>query len=746
MRGVATSRGAGRSEANGWCVAGARGVALVLVAAAFVGGGCRSNGGEEPATERLPAWCTESPIVVPELLPEPCEDVAESCDAGERWVCGAGCVDRFNRVCNVDPDCEPDEVCRLVEPDDTIGTCLYVGWSPTCCPGGPGCDDDADEAELVLRAGFAAVDITPRGWEVPRPGFVSGSTFTGRIDDPATFCDCGSDGICPPGEEYEDCPSFGAVYPGPDADGTEGDGRMQSMWIAGFGNGRPAELCGEDELGDDCVGPDCCVSPLAHDPIWARAMVLDRGATRVAFVVLDVVGYFHDEIMVIREALPESLGIDYLLISSTHTHEAPDTMGQWGPGSPAPQVTGFTPYWRDEIRQHVTDAISQAVAALEPVDVHVADVDTGAEGLAYRDSRDPFVMDDRLTIAAFVREGSAPGDPGATLGTLINWHNHPEVLWSRNTRITSDFPHYVREYVEQGLPEVALEGGGTAPAIPGLGGVAIYVTGIVGGLTTPGGVSAIDRAGVEHSGDTFAKADAVGQRLAEFALVALAEQGERLEEDLLVRSRTFLLPVRNTLLILAVKSFGALDRRVFNNRARDPASGRRPPMVRTAVTRISLGELTIQSIPGEIFPELVVGFNEGNAVSNPVLGDPYNRACGADGLPATGGDQPCIVSPSNEYPPPLDDAPQDRFLRATLPGRYHIYAGLGDDELGYLVPSYDYVVLPLPLAYLNAAPGSHYEETNSIADVVDELLEHIFALYEGELTEPTPSEDTGAQP
>ncbi len=41
---------------------------------------------------------------------------------------------------------------------------------------------------------------------------------------------------------------------------------------------------------------------------------------------LDVVGFFYDDIVRIRDMVSD-LDVDYVLVASTHTHEGPDTMG-----------------------------------------------------------------------------------------------------------------------------------------------------------------------------------------------------------------------------------------------------------------------------------------------------------------------------------------------------------------------------------------------------------------------------------
>ncbi len=59
--------------------------------------------------------------------------------------------------------------------------------------------------------------------------------------------------------------------------------------------------------------------------------------------------------------------------------------------------------------------------------------------LTQRDQRDPIVRNTRIVAAEF-----AAADTGDTISTLVNWHNHPDTLGSRNRLLSSDYPHYLR--------------------------------------------------------------------------------------------------------------------------------------------------------------------------------------------------------------------------------------------------------------------------------------------------------------
>ena len=68
-----------------------------------------------------------------------------------------------------------------------------------------------------------------------------------------------------------------------------------------------------------------------HDRLWARGLVLDSKGVRVAIVAVDLIGYFKNEIDTARALVSPASEIDFVVVSSTHQHEGPDTIGIWGP-------------------------------------------------------------------------------------------------------------------------------------------------------------------------------------------------------------------------------------------------------------------------------------------------------------------------------------------------------------------------------------------------------------------------------
>ena len=510
------------------------------------------------------------------------------------------------------------------------------------CPGDPSgvCDD----AEGTLRAGASAIPITPpcfESWE--------DTNANAEMNSDEAFFDCGCDRLCDGDEGY------------PGKDDGESDGEFQAVWLAGFHNGRPA------------AG--------VHDPLWARAIVFDQGQTRVGVVVLDLVGWFYPEVVATRQLASESgLGIDQLIIASTHNHEGPDTMGLWGEGITR---SGYDPEYALFVQETSVEALKQAVARLTDVgrivsgSVDAASYDDSGIGMLIRDSRDPKVIDAQLS-AILVEDTT-----GQTIATLSHFGNHPEVMGADNLLITSDYPGVLRDSLENGLTYDTYSRNG-------YGGTSIYINGLVGGLMTPLGVTVVDGEGTKWSETSWERMDAMGTVMAEMAMDAI-DGGQDLDLNLSTASKTFMVPVENYG-FQAMFLSGIVDRQTHEWDPTRNIDENNLPHVQTEISWLRLGDLEWLTVPGELFPELAIGGYDGSQINTPGLD---------------------VIDPDNENPPDLDAAPEPPYLRDRLPSTQAWIVGLGNDELGYIIPSYDFELNDL-LPWFDQAPGDHYEETNSL--------------------------------
>lgn len=507
----------------------------------------------------------------------------------------------------------------------------------------------------MLLAGMARVDISP------------------DLDDFERFTDEDGNGKYDVGEAFED---------------TDGDGVYDGAWIAGFGLARAA------------TG--------VHDPIYATALALQNGDITIAIVSLDVVGWFIDENDLIRDALGDT-DLDYLVVSATHTHEGPDTIGIWGP---AFDQTGLVPELQAAIRAGAVAAVTEAIARLEPANIeHVSFrlSDIGDVNRWVGDNRDPNVVDDEVRVMRFVRAGTSvePGG-GETIGTFVNFAAHPEYTGSSNTELSSDFPHWMRTAIEEGIADDDR----FAPPAEGFGGLTLFVNGALGVQIGPNGIHLEDREGTRIERGSFDAAACLGTQLGAMVISALrgelsASPPETLEAgDLGFRAMRFYVQVENSLYHIA-GGLGVFQRELEYYDPDRPAGRRNQPWVQTEVALVDIGPASMLTVPGELDPAEFVGG--------------YETPCAY-----TPGGCDALIDESSMFPPDLSMAPSGPFLKERVssarPDVGSVWLlGCAQDYLGYFIPEFDFV-LSRGLPYIEEAPGDHYEETNAVGEAAWPLI------------------------
>jgi len=419
-----------------------------------------------------------------------------------------------------------------------------------------------------------------------------------------------------------------------------GNGKFDPVWIAGFGNRRAANGINDD--------------------LWARTMVIDDGQTRLAIVSIDVIGFMNNCVNDVRNIISADAGITYLIISSTHTHEGPDLLGLWGKN---PTKTGVDKEYMEYVKVRIAKSVESAAGNLRPAYLSVSEDMTGGIPLV-RDSRKPEIFDSGLRIIRSVDK-----QDGKTLGTLISWGDHPETLWSKNLMITSDFPHFVREGVEKGIFN------GDTLVMPGVGGVAVYMTGAIGGLMTTSPSLGVKDPFTEEvfNEPTFQKARAQGKQLSLMALNAMNNPVEKIDSaSISMVVRNIRLPLKNRLFKLG-KILGVLDR---------GKSGLN--YIWTELAVINIGPLSFTTLPGEVYPEIING-----------------------GIEAPGG---------NDFSVEPVEVPS---VREMMTGKYKFVFGLANDEIGYIIPKSEWDT-KAPYSY--GRDNAPYGEENSMGPETAPIL------------------------
>ncbi len=219
-----------------------------------------------------------------------------------------------------------------------------------------------------------------------------------------------------------------------------------------------------------------------HDGLTVRAVVIGE----TAIVVADVIGI--DAAMSARIRKRCALPAENIVVAALHTHGGPVSMA--GRLSVAADLA-----YLERLEDACVAAIDKAVSLRRPARITVGQ---GSDPGVARNRRHPGgPVDTCLPVLRIC------GEDGGMIAVVTAYACHPVVLGADNRHWTADYPHFVRQALEEAYP----------------GGVALFMTGCVGDANT--GHSAHASITLSASQDrTFDTAGQVGRRIAEAALHA----------------------------------------------------------------------------------------------------------------------------------------------------------------------------------------------------------------------------------
>jgi len=311
------------------------------------------------------------------------------------------------------------------------------------------------------------------------------------------------------------------------------------VFLAGFGRNRRAES--------------------VHDDLYVRTLTLENNGRFVIVAALDLIGLHREQCQTIEARVAAQIPQAQMLITCTHTHHGPDTMGLWGPDE---QTSGVDDIYMDTVFAKV---VKTAVSATENMqEARLSSTSIVVPGVVHN-VRDPDITDEELTCLQFHSLGEE-----RPLTTWLIFPCHPEVLWDENPHITSDYIFTLRQMVEAET---------SAPCL--------CQVGALGGMMTPDVV--------DHS---FAEAEAMGHTLAQAALAELADctpvEVTRLEY---IRQEYSLL-LENPLFKMAA-DIGVL-----------PQIEREDGTLLTEASLLWLGDVVLCAVPGELLPKLGLQYRQ----------------------------------------------------------------------------------------------------------------------------------------
>ncbi len=186
----------------------------------------------------------------------------------------------------------------------------------------------------------------------------------------------------------------------------------------------------------------CGPSNGVHDPLFAKALVLASGDTRMAIVTLDLGNITSSSL---ARQVRDKLGIHLLLLSASHSHS-----------TPAPGPDGYPP----DMEAKIFDAVKRASESLFPARLSIGrgEIQLGYNRLLMRDDGRARALFDNLERIPY-----GPVDPefvllrvedqnGAPKALLVHYAVHAVVLGPTNCKFSADYPGVLQQTVEAEIP------------------------------------------------------------------------------------------------------------------------------------------------------------------------------------------------------------------------------------------------------------------------------------------------------
>ncbi len=199
----------------------------------------------------------------------------------------------------------------------------------------------------------------------------------------------------------------------------------------------PMQLCGYPNVER--------VSEGIHDPLWASALYLETGDAAVVLVALDILFLDTPTARRCRRTVADTLGMaeDGVLITCTHTHSGPVSLDRhlsFGKDDPsqAPPPPGYVDFIQEQILAAARDAKAAAVPA------EAAWTSARIEGVGTNRHNPAWTTDPECGILVVRRVSDH-----SIIGMATMYGMHPTVLHEDSKLVSSDFPHYAREYLRE---------------------------------------------------------------------------------------------------------------------------------------------------------------------------------------------------------------------------------------------------------------------------------------------------------
>ena len=319
--------------------------------------------------------------------------------------------------------------------------------------------------------------------------------------------------------------------------------------------------------------------------LYARAVVFEKGAIRLAIVSVDNLGWpavLGDKSRGLIKGIPP----ENIMIGATHTHSAPDAYG-------FPDEKGRTGADLEYLEWcviQIADAVNEAAGNLEPAFLKI-NVGEAGDRIAYNYYA-PQLYDPRCgVIQAVAADGKNNGKP---IVTLVNYAIHPEIIGSGRGILSPDLCGPLYDRVEQKA-----------------GGIALFMNSALGGMVT-----ADNRRENGQEASDWEECIRIGHLLADEALRIIDQAEIQEDPDLFCTSRMIDFPVDSEMMRFIIS----------NSPLGITTSGGHTVTAR--INLLNIGTAQALTIPGEALPNIGYYLKRNMRTDHPFLFGLTNEAFG----------------------------------------------------------------------------------------------------------------------
>ncbi len=295
--------------------------------------------------------------------------------------------------------------------------------------------------------------------------------------------------------------------------------------------------------------------------LFVRAVVFEKGKTKVAIVNIDNLGWsaaLGDR----SRSLIKGIAPENILIGATHTHSAPDAYAFPDENG----KHGADLKYLDWCVQQIADAVNEATLNLVPVSLKVA-VGEAKGKIAYNYYA-PELYDPRCGVIQTIAESGK--NKGKVVATLVNYAIHPEVIGSKQGILSPDLCGPLYDRIESKA-----------------GGVAIFMNGAQGGMVT-----ADNRLEDGKETGRWEECIRIGNLLADEALRIIETAEVQSDPALRCDSRVVRFPVESEMMRYILANSPIKMTSLKDN------------TISTRLNYLEIGSAKVLTIPGEALPNI----------------------------------------------------------------------------------------------------------------------------------------------